>query len=115
MYNPFSSLILFSEKAFKNYWFATGTPTFLINLIKASKTDASNFEKPLNMPEELLNSYEIESLPLLPLMFDSGYLTISNYEKFAEDTVYELTYPNYEVKSSLLNSLLPALSEKATG
>jgi len=114
VYNPFSTLILFSEKAFKNYWFATGTPTFLINLIKATKTDAHDFEKAINMPEELLNSYEIESLPLLPLMFDSGYLTISNYEKFAQDTVYELSYPNYEVKSSLINSLLPALSEKAT-
>ena len=79
VYNPFSSLLLFETKEFVNHWFVTGTPTFLIELIKRSSVDLQSFEDLIEIPEYNLNVYDVESLPLIPIMFDAGYLTLAEH------------------------------------
>ncbi len=102
IYNPFSLLLLFKHLRFKNYWFETGTPTFLINLIKKGNYDLKNLEEE-EVSELAFSSYEIENLSALPLLVQTGYLTIKDYDK--EYSLYKLCYPNYEVKKSFLSWL----------
>ena len=110
VYNPFSTLLLFSQQAFKLHWFETGTPTFLINLIKEQDYDIRKLEK-LEIGINDFSTYEIESLDILPLLFQTGYLTIKNY--IPEDMIYELGYPNFEVKSGFLYKLMNAQSQQS--
>lgn len=99
VYNPFSVLSFFTnDLVFKNYWFATGTPTFLINLSR--QRDLYNFED-VSVSDSGLSAYDIEHLQIIPLMFQTGYLTIKGYE----DGIYELDYPNLEVRQSYLEIL----------
>jgi Predicted AAA-ATPase/PD-(D/E)XK nuclease superfamily len=99
IYNPFSLLHFFRGKEFKNYWFETGTPTFLVNLSK--EQDLYNFEQ-VRVDDSGLNAYEIENLRLIPLMFQTGYLTIKAQD---DNGFYLLDYPNEEVRQSYLNLL----------
>ncbi|PWK29211.1 PD-(D/E)XK nuclease superfamily protein [Arcicella aurantiaca] len=103
VYNPFSLLNFFVEQGeFKNYWFVTGTPTFLINLSK--KRHFFDFEG-ITLYLEELGAYGIEKIDLVPLMFQTGYLTL---KKQNEDDSYELDYPNLEVRRSFLSVLANA-------
>jgi hypothetical protein len=110
VYNPFSLLNFFMKGKFKNYWFETGTPTFLINLSKNQYL--YDFEG-IKVEESGLSAYDIENLRLIPLMFQTGYLTIKEPEDMG---IYTLSYPNEEVRQSYLNMLAdsyiqdPALS-----
>jgi hypothetical protein len=104
VYNPFSLLNFFSgDGQFRNYWFASGTPTFLANLSK--KYQQYDFEQ-LKIDATQLDAYDIEQLQLIPLMFQTGYLTIKAYD--AEDGLYTLGYPNDEVRKSYLGFLANA-------
>ncbi len=99
VYNPFSLVNFFVKNGdFQNYWFVSGTPTFLINLSR--KYDLYDFEG-ASVDASGLNAYDIEHLQLIPLMFQTGYLTIKSHE----DGIYELDYPNLEVRQSYLNIL----------
>ena len=101
VYNPFSLLSFFSgDSQFKNYWFASGTPTFLANLSK--KQQLYDFEGIKVSPSEL-EAYDLEALELTPLMFQTGYLTIK--EQLVEDDLYILGYPNEEVRRSYIEKL----------
>ena len=103
VYNPFSLLNFFTEQGeFKNYWFVTGTPTFLINLSKIRQF--VDFEG-ITLYLEELGAYGIEKIDLVPLMFQTGYLTLT---KQNEDDSYELDYPNLEVRRSFLSVLANA-------
>jgi len=108
VYNPFSLIQLFTVQDFRNYWFETGTPTFLIKLIKARNFALSQLDE-LQLEEIAFTSYEIERLDVLPLLFQTGYLTIKNYD--SQRNVYTLGYPNYEVENSFTSWLLSAFSE----
>ena len=112
VYNPFSTLLLFKKQKFSSHWFATGTPTFLINLIKKENPDVKNFEKEVNISEFELDSYDLESIPVIPLMFDTGYLTIKEAKCRADMTSFSLSYPNNEVKIALIHNLLAGYSEE---
>ncbi|MEB3315613.1 MAG: AAA family ATPase, partial [Candidatus Melainabacteria bacterium] len=114
VYNPFSTLSFFDTMKFTNFWFATGTPSYLINLIKRDSLALEILSGKIQMPSELLNTYDIQSLPLIPIMFDSGYLTIQDYSIRNDLTTYTLNYPNFEVKNSFNDNLLPAFTEKPT-
>jgi hypothetical protein len=103
VYNPFSLLHFFRGKEFKNYWFETGTPNFLINLNLAyHRYDFEN----IKIPATQLSAYDIEKLQIIPLMFQTGYLTIKSYD--AEDNLYVLNYPNEEVRQSYMSMLADA-------
>ena len=103
VYNPFSLLNFFTKKVFQNYWFETGTPTFLINLnMNYQRYDFEN----VKIPATQLSAYDIEKLQIIPLMFQTGYLTIKSYD--AEDNLYTLSYPNEEVRQSYMSMLADA-------
>ncbi|MBT3387764.1 MAG: ATP-binding protein [Desulfobacula sp.] len=111
LYNPFSLLLLFEHGDFKNYWFETGTPTFLVNLIKEKNYDLKNFEYE-KVSELIFSSYEIEQLEPLSLLLQTGYLSISDYNE--KKMQYTLSYPNYEVKQSFLSYLAASYSNVET-
>lgn len=115
VYNPFSTLQLFWHKKFNNYWFSTGTPTFLINLIK--EQNFSGFD-PLSedyVDEADFSVYEIDNLQVLPLLFQTGYLTIRETKQKALNWKYKLGFPNREVRYSFYDSLLKNLSNAEKG
>ena len=106
VYNPFSLLNALYKKNFGMYWFATGTPTFLIEKLKASGFDAKRFTNEEFYEEESsLTDYRVESDNPVPLFYQTGYLTIKDFDK--EFRSYALTYPNEEVKYGFLKSLAP--------
>ena len=106
VYNPYDILLFIdNDKLFKNYWFETGTPTFLINLIKQNNYFLPNFQN-LEAPEDLLNSFDIDQLNLETIMFQSGYLTIKEVKNRRGKFSYILDFPNFEVKTSFYDYIL---------
>lgn len=106
VYNPFSLLHFFRSGEFRNIWFESGTPTFLINLSRDAKMyDFENIEISANQ----LSSYDIEKLQIIPLMFQTGYLTLKSYDE--EAGLYTLNYPNEEVRQSYLEVLVDSYTQ----
>ncbi|MEY5048101.1 MAG: hypothetical protein RLZZ175_1460 [Bacteroidota bacterium] len=103
VYNPFSLLSFMQTGEFKIYWFQTGTPTFLIDEVK--RRDQFNFEE-VEADLDGLSDLNFENLNSSALLFQTGYLTITDYDK--ETGIYTLKYPNKEVKDSLNRYLLVA-------
>ncbi|MEZ5537190.1 MAG: AAA family ATPase [Thiolinea sp.] len=95
VYNPFSILNFFSDGQFRNYWFETGTPTFLLELLREQNLYKLDN---LTVPERSFSSYDIEYLQAIPILFQTGYLTIKTAQEFG---LYTLDYPNSEVRESL--------------
>ncbi|HEY4062251.1 MAG TPA: AAA family ATPase [Puia sp.] len=110
VYNPFSLLRFMEAGVFQNFWFATGTPTFLVEQIR--KRGDFKFEG-LRMGDLGLGNFDIERIAPIPLLFQTGYLTIKSYNP--RSRTYELDYPNKEVKSSLLEALLSSYREVFPG
>ncbi|WP_300668165.1 ATP-binding protein [Desulfoluna sp.] len=111
VYNPFDILLFIAnDHAFKNYWFETGTPTFLVNLIQTGKYFIPAIET-IQASDELIGSFDIESINVATLLFQAGYLTIDREKQVADDIIYLLKYPNKEVKKSLTGYLLSHLSQ----
>src|SRR6185437_13251389 len=98
VYNPFSTLLVLQEKDFSNYWFASGSPTFLIKLMKQQ----SNFQMfkldNCQLKISQFETFEINNLNLNAILFQAGYLTIKDYDKSSERFV--LSYPNREINKS---------------
>ena len=107
VFNPFSVLLLFKKLDFSNYWFESATPSFLIKLIKEKNFDITGLDG-VNINETAFSSYEIENLKTIPILFQTGYLTIAGYNK--ERMEYTLAYPNFEVKKSMTECLTEAYS-----
>jgi hypothetical protein len=103
VYNPFSLLSFMAEPVFRNYWFATGSPSFLIKGIR--EKGEYDFESVI-ASENVLGNFDPENMLSVPLLFQTGYLTIKSYNNTTR--LYELGYPNQEVKDSLLDNLLSA-------
>ncbi|MBI4647339.1 MAG: AAA family ATPase [Bacteroidia bacterium] len=112
VYNPFSILGLFENIQFGDYWFRTGTPTFLTKLIKTKNYTAFDLEKKKVYGSDL-DKYEIKNITLLPLLFQTGYLTIK--EADLSDDTYLLDYPNKEVAKSFSVHLLNELNGGRAG
>ncbi|MDR3183897.1 MAG: ATP-binding protein [Prevotellaceae bacterium] len=104
VYNPFSLLNTFEKLEFGNYWFATGTPTFLVKMLKAAKLDITRLEGDTRIGADSIMDYRAESKNPIPVMYQSGYLTIREFDE--EQNQYVLGYPNEEVKYGFLNELL---------
>ncbi|MBF0204021.1 MAG: AAA family ATPase, partial [Desulfamplus sp.] len=100
VYNPFSVLNSLEEKAFKNYWFETGTPTFLVNLLKEKNCYPPAIEN-MQVTEALFSMYDLEHFQPEALLFQTGYVTI----KDVEERLYTFGYPNNEVKTAFLENL----------
>jgi hypothetical protein len=112
VYNPFSLLLLFKQRQFANHWFETGTPTFLIKLLRERGYDVRELEN-LRVDELAFSSYEVDNLKPISLLFQTGYLTIKGYDKASR--LYRLSYPNYEVETAFLRHLLDAFSSAENG
>ncbi len=102
VFNPFSMLLLFDNARFGNYWFESATPSFLIKLIKSKAFDLRDLDG-IKVDESAFSSYEIENLKVVPILFQTGYLTITDYDN--ERMEYTLAYPNFEVKNSMIKCL----------
>jgi hypothetical protein len=103
VYNPFSVLKYMEGRDFRNYWFQTGTPTWLVNLMKHNREfDVGN----VRIGENALSNFNVEHISTVPVLFQTGYLTIKGYN--ANKRLYELGCPNIEVEESLTDSLLSA-------
>ena len=104
VYNPFDVLFLFDKRKFGNYWFETGTPTFLIEIIKQYKPFTPELDQ-LVTTESLISTFDVRNIPLEALLFQAGYLTIDRVEPIMDMTEVVLRYPNKEVRTSM-NALL---------
>jgi hypothetical protein len=111
VYNPFSVLHFFKWNSFGSYWFRTGTPTFLIKLLK-NRNDIESFLQPVQVREAVFSSYDPKRLEMLPLLFQTGYLTI---KKIARDDDYSLIYRleplNREVREAFIEHLVQSYTE----
>lgn len=108
VYNPFSILNTFNSGELKNYWFATGTPTFLVNYLKDAHYNIPDLDGKVELDESMLNEYRADAKDPIPILFQSGYLTIKEY--IEEVNMYRLGFPNDEVRYSFLENLVPAYS-----
>jgi len=109
VYNPFDILLFIRNNfKFKNYWFDSGTPNFLIKLFKQGKYNLASFEN-LKVKEAFINAFDIDRLNLETVMFQSGYLTIKEEIQRRRKIEYILTYPNFETKMSFNDYLLDYL------
>ncbi|NQZ11610.1 MAG: AAA family ATPase, partial [Algicola sp.] len=100
VYNPYSLLSLFTKQKFKNYWFATGTPTFLLNLLQSKQYELKKLTE-FEIGEEAFEASEPEEMSVQSVFVQTGYLTIKRYN----DPLYTLDFPNYEVKKSFYDSV----------
>jgi len=107
IYNPFSLLTAFMQRKIGNYWFDTGTPTYLIRqlqLFHSDITDMDDIEVPssaFDLPTEAMHD-------ALPLLYQSGYVTIKGFNR--EEGIYKLSMPNQEVRSGYAEGLLPVFT-----
>ena len=104
IYNPFSLLNTFDKMKFGSYWFETGTPTYLVNLLKKHHYDLERMAHE-ETDEQVLNSIDSESTNPIPVIYQSGYLTIKGYDE--EFGMYRLGFPNREVEEGFVRFLLP--------
>ena len=106
VYNPFDILLFLQKgKIYRNYWFETGTPTFLIKLLQKERFFLPDFDE-LEVGEELLSSFEPKNIQPVTLLFQSGYLTIKEMVGKRDRISYKLQFPNQEVKTSFNGALL---------
>ena len=113
VYNPYSLLKAFFSKEFGSYWFETGTPTFLVKRLREDRFDIRKFtDQTIFASESTLKDYTGDSLDPIPLLYQTGYLTLSDYD--AKRKRYTLSFPNEEVRYGFLESLMPSYVPKAT-
>ncbi|MCL2131988.1 MAG: ATP-binding protein, partial [Lentimicrobiaceae bacterium] len=105
IYNPFSVLKTFGSLDFAYYWFATGTPTFLAKTLRNQNYDIRKFEDDVIIAVNSIMDYQVENKNLVPLLYQSGYLTIKKYQQ--DGDYFILGFPNEEVKYGFLKELLP--------
>ena len=104
VYNPFSLLNTFSKGEFGSYWFETGTPTFLVQLLQRDKFYLPDLTQQ-QMTSDMLNSIDSINDNPIPIIYQSGYLTIKDYDK--EFQIYTLGFPNEEVEEGFTSYLMP--------
>ena len=107
LYNPYSLLNFFEQHRFRNFWFATGTPTFLVKSIRDKDVQPMELENK-EVPESFFDKFTLENLDIVGLLFQTGYLTIKKAKRKRFEMSYFLGYPNIEVHKSLVHNLLEA-------
>ncbi|WP_407428877.1 AAA family ATPase [Treponema sp.] len=104
VYNPFCLLKCFKEKDFGSYWFESGTPTFLVKTLQNQPFFLSTLINGKKAKEDNFKNYDPDSKNMLPVIYQSGYLTIKGFEKTRR--IYTLDFPNREIEEGFLNVLL---------
>ncbi len=108
IYNPYDILLFLDSKEYKPYWFKTGTPTFLLELIEEKKFFLPKLEN-IRIEESQMEEFDIKRIELIPLLLQTGYLSIKNVVKLGYNTYYDLQFPNREVRLGFTNYLLRML------
>ncbi len=111
VYNPFDLLLLFQEREFSSYWFESGTPTFLIKMLKAREVSLSALKELVHheVTAASLAAFELDDISTAALMFDAGYLTLGDERRVANILIYKLRFPNEDVWQSLENLVPEAM------
>ena len=109
VYNPFDLLLLFDTREFKPYWFETGTPTFLIDMLTSRHWYTPDLSRTV-ATETLLSAFDVDRIETEALLFQAGYLTIDSVWAIPGRKEYTLKYSNKEVQASLNDSLLRVLT-----
>ena len=112
VYNPFSCLLYLRNREFQPWWFETGTPTFLIDLLRKSSLSVASLERKV-VSSNAFSSFEVDRIDPLTLLQQTGYLTIVDYNQ--ERKLYTLDYPNREVREAFLTHLAEDLSGRGSG
>ena len=112
LYNPFSLLTAMKSREFGSYWFETGTPTFLVELLQRSKYDLHRLTEETATADSLGGIDTMYTNPV-PILYQSGYLTIKGYDR--EFRTYELGFPNQEVEEGFTKILLPNYASLPSG
>ncbi|MDD6766363.1 MAG: PD-(D/E)XK nuclease domain-containing protein, partial [bacterium] len=112
VFNPFSLLQAFNKRKIDSYWFASGTPTYLVEMLRKFHTVPSDISQMEAMSFEFDAPTE-DMLSIIPLLYQSGYVTIKEYD--AETELYTLDIPNREVRIGLMKSLLPVYATTKAG
>lgn len=105
VFNPFSVLNAFSKQELGSYWFQTGTPTFLVELLQKSEYDLRTLLSGIEAPASSFAEYRMDANNPVPLIYQSGYLTIKDYDRRFNN--YFLDFPNDEVRYGFINFLVP--------
>lgn len=113
LYNPFSLLNFFRSLTFNNFWFATGTPTFLVESIRDNKIRPAELEQ-VEVAATFFDKFSLKDLDIIGLLFQTGYLTIKKVTRKRYKQTYFLGYPNIEVRQSFIHNLLEAFSYQPT-
>ena len=108
VYNPFDLLLLFQKRQFQAWWFETGTPTFLVDLLARRGFFTPSLAR-LRADEALLSAFDVETMAPEALLWQTGYLTFTGSRRIGARVEYTLGYPNLEVESALNDSLIKAL------
>jgi len=111
LYNPFDVLLLLDTREFRPHWFETGSPTFLFETLKAKSISPMEFEGRM-ADMSLVSKFDVNNISAEALLFQTGYLTITEEQKEGYRTSYRLDYPNLEVKLSLNDELLAYLDQR---
>lgn len=112
VFNPFSLINAFSARDIGQYWYSSGTPTFLFNEMRRHKTELQNIEGRTVNEDEFNVSPEV-AVSALPMLYQSGYLTIKDYDNITN--LYTLGFPNKEVRNGFLKAFLPEVSNISGG
>lgn len=104
VYNPFCLLKCFRQKDFGSYWFESGTPSFLVKTLQNQPLVLSTIVNGRKAKEDQFKNYDPDSKNMLPVIYQSGYLTIKDFEKTKR--TYTLDFPNREIEEGFLNVLL---------
>ena len=107
VYNPFSLLNTFANHDIQYYWFASGAPAFLFHELGRTKFDLSQFDGGISIGETAINDYQPGGMNPVPLLYQSGYLTIAGFD--ADTQRYKLDFPNEEVRYGFFSNLLPVI------
>ncbi len=112
VYNPVSLGMFFNEGGeFSNYWFSTGSPTFIFKVLKKQNID---FFETFNdyIPDFVLDSFDVTNMQAAPLLLQTGYLTIESSKTMFDTTLYKLNFPNLEIQTAFEHHLVGMLTER---
>ena len=113
VYNPFSLLNVFASRELSDYWYATGTPTFLVEYLKEAHYNIPELDDKVRLDEAGMDTYRADSQNPLPILYQAGYLTIKEY--IASRKVYRLGFPNAEVRYGFMKNLLDGFAPSLYG
>ncbi|MFN8444778.1 MAG: AAA family ATPase [Caldilineaceae bacterium] len=105
VYAPFSTLTFLDQQRFTNYWFATGTPSFLITLLRRNQLPAYQLDQ-VTVDSTLVERTDVSNISIISLLFQTGYLTVKKVHRDITGVLYDLGYPNHEVSQSFQQHLL---------